>query len=142
MRQGLPFRHFAHNTIQIGRKLQSLHHRQNLTAAQNSGRDVDAHIEMRMPLEERNHVAPDGHQNCSNKRFESVGSPLDLFYDRPGAGYRSILLDDSCEGLKACNRARVQIDDRLIIRGKLLGNFIGWRNSNRTPLIYQPESLS
>src|SRR6188472_3725999 len=100
MRQSLPFRHFAHNTIQIGRQLQRLHHRQNLTAAQNSRRDVDAHIKMRMTLEERNHVAPDGHKNCSNKRFESVRSPLDLFYDRPAGGYRSILLDYSCEASK------------------------------------------
>ena len=67
-------------------------------------------------------------QNSPDQGFESVRLALDLFDDRTGSGYRAISLNDTRERLKTRDGTGVQVDDRLIISSKLLGDFIRrWR---------------
>src|SRR5205809_2897128 len=63
-RESLPLRHFARNSAQMRRKLQLLDQPQNLAASQYHGGNIDADVKMLMSFEERDHITPDGSQDC------------------------------------------------------------------------------
>jgi hypothetical protein len=82
-----------------------------------------------MSLEQGHHVALDGYQYGPNQGFESVRLPLDFFDNRTGSGYRTVRLNDARERFKTRDRTGIQIDDRLVVSRKLLGDFFRrWSN--------------
>ena len=90
-----------------------------------------------MALEQGHHVALDGYQNSPDQRFESVRLSLDLFDDRTGSRYRAIRLNDTRERLKTRHDTSVQVNDRLIMSNKLLGDFIGCWSSHENSCGFQ-----
>lgn len=100
-RQSLPLRHLAHDPIEIRRKFQLFDDRQNVAAAQDDRRNVDADVEMWMLFEERNDIAPNGRQNGADQGLERVGSPLDFIDHRADGCYSSVVFNHSRERLKA-----------------------------------------
>jgi hypothetical protein len=80
----------------------------------------------------------DGYQYGPNQGFESVRLPLDFFDNRTGSGYRTVRLNDARERFKTRDRTGIQIDDRLVVSRKLLGDFFRrWSNHWIPPLPFK-----